>query len=214
MKAGFYPKLAWDGIRKNKRLYFPYILTGAVMVMMYYILSYLIESPALAQMPGGSVLMSLLPLGCVVILAFSLLFLFYSNSFLIRQRYREFGLYNILGMDKRNISKVMFWECLMVAVIAIVMGMAAGIMLSKAAELVLLYLLDMDVSFEFSIGKTSLWQTPLFFGIIFFLLLLNSLIKVRRSKPLELMKANKVGEKLPKRIWIEAVIGVILLGAA
>ncbi len=159
MRAGFYPKLAWDSIRKNKRLYFPYILTGAVMVMMYYILSFLTESPALAQMPGGSVLMSLLPLGCVVIAAFSLLFLFYTNSFLIRQRYREFGLYNILGMDKRNISKVMLWECLMVAVIAIVSGMIASIMLSKAAELILLNLLGMDVSFEFSIGKTFLWQT-------------------------------------------------------
>ena len=110
MKAGFYPKIAWDGIRKNKRLYFPYILTGGVMVMMYYILSFMIESPALAQMPGGSVLMTVLPLGCIVIAVFSLLFLFYTNSFLIKQRYREFGLYNILGMDKRNISKVMIWE--------------------------------------------------------------------------------------------------------
>lgn len=101
MKAGFYPKIAWDGIRKNKRLYIPYILTGCVMVMMYYILSFMIESPALAQMPGGSVLMSLLPMGCGVIAVFSVLFLFYTNSFLIKQRYREFGLYNILGM-KRN----------------------------------------------------------------------------------------------------------------
>lgn len=75
MKTGFYSKLAWEGIRKNKRLYFPYILTGSVMVMMYYILSFLVESPALAQMRGGSVLMSVLPLGCVVIAVFSLLFL-------------------------------------------------------------------------------------------------------------------------------------------
>ena len=85
MRAGFYPKIAWEGIRKNKRLYFPYILTGGVMVMMYYILSYLIESPALAHMPGGSILMTILPLGCVVIAVFSLLFLFYTNSFLIKQ---------------------------------------------------------------------------------------------------------------------------------
>lgn len=214
MKTGFYPKLAWDGIRKNKRLYFPYLLTGGVMVMMYYILSYLIESPALSHVPGGSVMMTLLPLGCGVIAIFSLLFLFYSNSFLIRQRYREFGLYNILGMDKRNISKIMIWECLVVAVIAIGSGMVAGIALSKAAELVLLNLVGMEVTFALSIGVASLWQTPLVFGGIYFLLLLNSLIKVRRSKPLELMKADKVGEKLPKRIWVEAIIGVIFLGAA
>lgn len=99
MRVSLYSRLAWEGIRKNKKLYIPYILTGSVMVMMYYILSYLIESPTI-----------MLTLGCIVIAVFSLLFLFYTNSFLIRQRYREFGLYNILGMDKKNISKLMVWE--------------------------------------------------------------------------------------------------------
>ena len=165
MKAGFYPKIAWDGIRKKTRLYFPYILTGCVMVMMYYILSFMIESPALAQMPGGSVLMSLLPMGCGVIAVFSVLFLFYTNSFLIKQRYCEFGLYNILGMDKRNISKVMVWETLFVALFAIGSGLVAGVILSKAAELVLLNLLNMDVTYTFSIGVKSMRDTPLiYFG--------------------------------------------------
>ena len=214
MRAGFYPKIAWDGIRKNKRLYFPYILTGGVMVMMYYILSFLIESPALAHMPGGSVLMSILPMGCVVIAVFSLLFLFYTNSFLIKQRYREFGLYNILGMDKRNISKIMVWETLFVAVFAIGSGLIAGIILSKAAELVLLNLLNMEVDFTLSIGLISLRQTPLIYGGIYLLLLFNSLIKVGRSKPLELMQSSKVGERIPKRNWIYGVVGVVLLGAA
>ena len=195
MKAGFYAKIAWDGIRKNKRLYFPYILTGGVMVMMYYILSFMIESPALAQMPGGSVLMTVLPLGCIVIAVFSLLFLFYTNSFLIKQRYREFGLYNILGMDKRNIGKVMIWETLFVALFAIGSGLIIGIILSKAAELVLLNLLNMDVTYSFSIGVKTLRDTPLIYGGIYLLLLVNSLIKVGRSKPLELMQSNKVGER-------------------
>lgn len=214
MKAGFYPKLAWDGIRKNKRLYFPYILTGGVMVMMYYILSYLIESPALAQMPGGSILMTVLPLGCAVIAIFSLLFLFYTNSFLIKQRYREFGLYNILGMDKRNISKIMVWETLFVAVIAIASGLIAGIVLSKAAELVLLNLLKMEITYTFSIGLVTLRQATLIYGGIYLLLLFNSLIKVGRSKPLELMQSSKVGERIPKRNWIFGAVGVVLLGAA
>ena len=214
MRAGFYPKLAWEGIRKNKRLYFPYILTGCVMVMMYYILSFLVESPALAQMPGGSVLMTVLPLGCVVIAVFSLLFLFYTNSFLIKQRYREFGLYNILGMDKRNISKIMVWETLFVAILAIASGLIAGIVLSKAAELVLLNLLDMDITYNLSIGVKTLRDTPLLYGGIYLLLLFNSLIKVRRSKPLELMQTSKVGERIPKRNWIYALGGVIALGSA
>lgn len=214
MQLGFYPKLAWEGICKNKRLYFPYILTGAVMVMMYYILSFLVESPALAQMAGGSILKTLLPLGCAVIAIFSLLFLFYTNSFLIRQRYREFGLYNILGMDKRNISKIMVWESLFVALISIASGLVVGMILSKAAELILLNLLNMDVTYELSIGIISLRQTPMVYGAIYLLLLVNSLIKVRRLKPLELMKSNKMGEKIPKRIWIDTVIGVAFLGVA
>lgn len=214
MKAGFYPKIAWDGIRKNKRLYFPYILTGGVMVMMYYILSFLIESPALAQMPGGSVLMTVLPLGCVVIAVFSLLFLFYTNSFLIKQRYREFGLYNILGMDKHNISKIMVWETLFVAILAIAFGLIAGIVLSKAAELVLLNLLDMDITYNLSIGVKTLRDTPLLYGGIYLLLLFNSLIKVRRSKPLELMQTSKVGERIPKRNWLYGAAGVVLLAVA
>lgn len=214
MKAGFYVKLAWDGIRKNKRLYLPYMLTGGVMVMMYYILSFLTESPTIQHMPGGSTLMSMLPLGCIVISIFSLLFLFYTNSFLIRQRYREFGLYNILGMDKKNIGRIMIWECIIVGIISIIPGLAAGITLSKTAELVLLKLVNAPVTYELSIGVKSLWKTPLIYSGIYFLLLINSLIRVWRSKPLELLKSNREGEKIPKLIWLHAVIGVILLGTA
>ena len=100
MSIGFYSKLAWEGIRKNIKMYFPYFLTGSVMVMMFYILSFLTESPAILNMRGGDVLSIVLPLGCGVIAVFSVIFLFYTNSFLIRFRYREFGLYNVLGMDK------------------------------------------------------------------------------------------------------------------
>lgn len=214
MKTGFYSKLAWEGIRKNRRLYFPYILIGAVMVMMFYILSFLSELPALEGMGGGSVLKELLPLGSAVISIFSLLFLFYTNSFLIRGRYREFGLYNVLGMDKRNIGKIMLRECLVVGVAATGSGLIAGIALSKAAELVLLNMLRLEVNYKLTVGLEALRQTLLVFGGIYFLLLINSLIRVKRAKPLELMKADSVGERLPKRIWVEAVIGVIFLGSA
>lgn len=214
MKSGFYSKLAWEGVQKNRRIYFPYILTGSVMVMMYYILSFLIESPALEHMPGGSTLISMLASGCSVIMIFSFLFLFYTNSFLIRQRYREFGLYNILGMDKRNISRVMVWETMYTALIAILTGLLAGIALSKTAELILLNILEMEVNFSLSIGLLSLRNTILIFCGIYLFLLIYSLIKVAYSKPLELMHSNRVGEKIPKFTWIYAMIGVILLGIA
>ena len=214
MKMMLYPKLAWEAIGKNKRMYIPYILSGSVMVMMFYILSFLTESPALSNMSGGSVLMSMLPLASGVIAAFSLLFLFYTNSFLIKQRYREFALYNILGMNKKNISKIMLWESLFVTVIAIGAGLFAGIALSKASELVLLNLLSMEVSFELSIGFAALGDTVLIYAGIYLLLFFNSLIKVSRSRPLELMQSSKAGERIPKRVWIDAVIGVLFLGAA
>lgn len=214
MNIGFYPKIAWDGIRKNKRLYLPYMLIGSVMVMMYYILSFLTESPALEHMNGGTTLMSILKVGCGVIAVFAVLFLFYTNSFLVKQRYREFGLYNVLGMNKRNISRVMLWETLFSAVIVIALGLASGIALSKTAELVLLNMLNMAVTFRFSIGFLSLRDTTLLFTIIYFLLLLNSIIKVRRSKPIELLRSSKTGEKTPKFAWLSGLIGVILLGIA
>ncbi len=214
MKAGFYPKLAWEGIQKNKRLYVPYILTGCMMVMMFYILGFLMESPALGSMKGGSVLMTVLPLGCMVIAIFSVLFLFYTNSFLIRQRYREFGLYNILGMDKKNIGRIMVWESLYVAVLAVGIGVIAGIVLSKGAELVLLNLLNMEISYSLSIGKKALALTPAVYGVIYILLLFNSLIRVGCSKPLELMQSNRAGERTPKCTWLFAVVGVGLLAMA
>lgn len=115
MKGLFFPKLAMDGIRKNKRMYIPYILTGSLMVMIYYILQALIKNPALGQMQGGSVIQgTILSLGSGVIAFFSILFLFYTNSFLIRLRNREFGLYNILGMGKRGIGRIIVWESLFV----------------------------------------------------------------------------------------------------
>ncbi len=214
MRAGFYPKLAWEGIRKNRRFYFPYLLTGCVMVMMFYILRALMDSPSLAQMKGGSVLMSVLPLGCIVIGVFSLLFLFYTNSFLIKQRYREFGLYNVLGMDKGNIRRIMRWEALFVALLALAGGLAAGLLFSKAAELVLLNLLGMNIGFDLSLSVKALGQTVLVYGAIYLLLLFNSVLRVGRSQPLELLQSSHTGERIPKRTWLFAVAGAALLAMA
>lgn len=211
MKKSFYPKLAWDAIRKNKRMYVPYILTGSIMIMMFYILSSLIESPTLADIHGGSFLMDLLPLGCSVIAIFSLIFLFYTNSFLIRQRYREFGLYNILGMDKHNISRLMIWETFYTGAIALGIGISSGLAFSKVAELILLNILDLEISFAIHIGRTSILQTTVLYILIYIVLLINALIKIRRSKPLELMQSSRVGEKKLKCNWLFALIGVVLL---
>ncbi len=214
MKIAFFPKLAADGIRKNRRIYFPYILMGSLMVMMYYILSFLTENSALKQMRGGSVLSSILPLGGGVIAFFSVLFLFYTNSFLIRQRNREFGLYNILGMGKRGIGRIIFWESVFVGLLAILSGLVSGIILAKIAELGFVNLLHLDVSYKLSVGITSLRRTALLYSGIYILLLISSVIRVRCKKPVDLLKSNREGEKPPKGNWLFAFAGLLCLGIA
>lgn len=214
MKTQLYPKLALDGMRKNKRLYVPYILMGSIMVMMFYIVSALSESPALLEMRGGSIIQTVLPLGAGVIGIFSLLFLFYTNSFILRQRNREFGLYNVLGMDKRHISRIILWESLAVAVISLVSGLLLGILLSKLAEVAVLDLLHVEVSYKLNIGTLALLKTAAVYGGIYLLLLLHALHKVRTSKPLELLHSSRVGEKPAKANWLVAALGLLLLGSA
>ena len=146
MKQSFYPKLAWTGIRKNKRLYTPYILTCIGMVIMFYIMSFLSTSDVLQSMPGGDTMQAMLDLGCGVIGFFALIFLFYTNSFLIRRRKKEIGLYNILGMGKWNLAGVLFWETVMIAGISLASGLLFGIVFSKIAELGMVNILGSQVT--------------------------------------------------------------------
>ena len=126
MRAGFYPHLAANGIKKNKKLYLPYIFTCAGMIMMNYIISFLATSPQITGMRGGESVQLMLTMGIWVIGIFSLIFLFYTNSFLMRRRKKELGLYNILGMNKKNIGRILLWETVMIAAISIVTGLLGG----------------------------------------------------------------------------------------
>ncbi len=214
MKTGFYPKLAWEGIRKNKQLYTPYIFTCIGMVMMYYIVCFLSTSPTLKEMPGSITIRSMLGMGGGVIAVFSLLFLFYSNSFLLRRRKREFGLYNILGMGKWNISRIIFWEVLIVAGIALLGGLGIGIALSKLFELALVNMMQGEIRFAFSVSLKSICSAILVFGGIFGLLFLNALRQISLSKPVELLRSERTGEKPPKANWLAGLLGAVVLAAA
>lgn len=214
MRTHLYSKLACEGIRQNKRLYIPYILTGSLMVMMYYIVSFLSVSPALSTMKGGATLSLLLPLGSWVIAIFSVIFLFYTNSFLLRQRNKEFGLYNILGMDKKNIRKIMLWENGMIAGIAIFVGLFLGIAFSKLSETGLCNLLGLGVNYQLSISGAGVWKTVALYLGIYLCLLFNSVLRVNCLNPLQLLQSDRVGEKAPKANWFFAVAGVLLLAVA
>ncbi|MCI8336840.1 MAG: ABC transporter permease [Peptococcaceae bacterium] len=214
MKKSVYLQLAIDGIRKNRRLYLPYMLTGAIMMMMFYILAFLATSPLLSHMRGGTPLSIILPMGTTVIAVFSLLFLFYSQSFLIRQRNKEFGLYHVLGMDKWNICRILFWENLLVAVCSIVSGVALGIAFSKIAEVSLLNILREEIDYHLSVGLGALIETVRIFGLIYLLLFVYAQVRVYFSNSLELLLSAKTGECPPKGNWLFALIGAVVLGIA
>lgn len=214
MKIMFFPRLAWTGIRTNRKLYLPYLLSCCGMVMMYYIMHALSISSLISEMAGGTSMGFILALGKFVIALFALIFLFYTNTFLLRRRYKEFGLYSVLGMDKRGISRVIFWETLIIGIGSILIGLVLGIIFSKYAELGLLRAIGKEVDYRFRISFSAVWMTFLIFGIIDLFLLLRSLWKVARSNPMELLRSENAGEKSPKANWVLAVLGVLLLGVA
>lgn len=214
MRIGFYPKLATDGIRKNKRMYLPYILTCIGMVMMYYIIVFLENSGAISSMPGSGTVVGMLHFGGNIIAVFAGCFLFYTNSFLLRRRKKEFGLYNMLGMGKRHIAVVLFWENLLVYLLSLAAGLACGIAFSKLAELGLVNVMRGTATYRFSLSGEAIVKSAAVFGVIFFLLFVNALRQIRFSTALALLRSENVGEKPPKANWIFGTVGIVLLGAA
>lgn len=214
MKGLLSIRLAWSGIQKNRKLYLPYCLTIIGMVMMSYIMQALSYAPALHAMKGGSNLEAILSLGKLVIAVFAGIFLLYTNSFLIRRRYREFGLYNVLGMDKNALCRVAFWENLIVAVIGLAVGLALGTLLYKLAELGLVNMVQGQVDDSIVVEPESLEFTLVIFAVIFALIMIRSLIQVRHTRPLELLRSESAGEKPPKANYLLGFLGVALLAGA
>lgn len=214
MKSGFYPKLAWSGIRKNGKFYIPYILTGVGMVTMYYIISFLSWSPLITSLKGGASLSAMLYLGSHIIVIFSAIFLFYTNSFIIKRRKKEFGLYNILGMGKWNIGRILFCESLITAFISCLSGIVIGITLSKFFELALLNIMRAEINFAVTVSFRSILNIVFWFAVIYFLIFLNDLRQLRHTNPSDLLKSENAGEKPPKANWFFGVAGVAVLAAA
>lgn len=213
MSKLFYAKLAVINIKNNGKTYFPYILTCISTIIMFYILCSISVNDGLNNMSGGGSLRAILILGDFVIGLFSIIFLFYTNSFLIKRRKKELGLYNILGMEKRHIAKVLIWETFFVTIISIVVGLIGGILLSKLMFLVLLKILNFKVPMGFFISIQSLIVTTILFAVIFVLTLINNLRQIHLAKPIELLKGGEIGEKEPKTKWILTLLGVLCLTA-
>lgn len=214
MKFGFYPKLALTGMGKNKKIYLPYFFTCSSMITVFYIVCFLSSSETIHSMPAGAPLQSVLSLGIGVIGFFSCIFLFYTNSFLIRRRKKEFGLYNILGMGKRNLARILIWETLFLYAVSLLLGSFCGILFSKAAELCVTKILNQEASAVFSVSIPLLYRTAAGFGGIFFLILLNALRQIHLSNPAELLRSENVGEKPPRANWLLALAGLLTLCGA
>ena len=214
VKKGLYPTLAINGIKKNKTLYMPYILTCIGMIMMYYIISFLSNSAPVSELRGGSTVQVTLQFGSGVIGVFSLIFLFYTNSFLMRRRKKEFGLYNILGMNKWNIAAILVWETLIIFAGSFICGTVLGVAVSKLAELGLVNMMRGDVAYPLTISVKSIVNALILFGVIFALILINTLRQIHTANPIALLRSENVGEKPPKANWFLGIAGVILLAGA
>ena len=214
MKGGLYIRLAASGISKNRKLYFPYLTTCICMVMMFYIVTFLAGSRNLKNLPGAETLQTLLGLGVFVIGLFSVIFLNYTDSFLFRRRQKEFGLYNILGMGKGNLVKILVWENLITAVASIVLGMVFGILFSRLAELLAARIISGDIGFGFTVEPVAVRWTAVLFAVIFLLITLRMMVKIYSSRPVEMLRSEKVGEKPPKANWLFALLGVVILAGA
>ena len=213
MKLSLYARLAAQNIRKSRRLYVPYLLSGVCMVMIFYVLSALTGDPALLSMSGGGQMAMLLTLGVYVMMLFSALFLLYTSSFLMKQRGRELSLYNMLGMSKRHIVCIVFFETLFCAGICIGAGLALGVLTSKAFQLSLLRLMGSPVSPDFTVAPSLLGTTALTFLAIFLLIFLRGAVSVLRCNPVELMRKSRAGEKPPRANAIKALLGIAMLAA-
>lgn len=212
MRKGFYFKLALSNIRKNAQTYVPYLLTGIASVMMYYIICSLSKNEDFMSMKGGAQMNWILQTGTVVVGFFAFIFLFYTNSFLIKRRKKELGLYNILGMEKRHIFKVLTYETLMIAVVAITLGIVGGLLFSKLVFLGMLRILSLQATFGFPVSLPSVRNTAILFAVIYICTLLSNLRQIHLSKPVELLRGGRVGEREPKAKFLVTILGLLSLG--
>ena len=216
--SGLFPKLAAQSIRNNRKFYLPYILALLGDVAAIYIMSALVKDPGAVNItpgrPNGYLYVSMfMNIGMFIAFLFSAVFVLYINGFLMKQRKKELGLYNILGMGKQHIAVVLVIETLMIGVLGIGGGILTGVILHKLMSLFLHQMMRMPVPFGFYISWDGMIQTAVLFAGLLAMTLLVNLNKVRVSKPIELLHGGNVGEREPKTRWLMTLLGVVTLGA-
>ena len=208
-----YPGMAFSNIIKNRRVYLPYMIACTFTTAIYYIICSLGDNSSLTELWGGNIIRTYMGVGQLIVSIFAVIFLFYVNSFLLKRRQSEFGLYNILGMEKRHIAKIIAFETLYTYMAVAVCGTVFGILLDKLIYLILLKMLGAAVPVGFYISGSAIAKSLILTGAIFVLMLLNSIRLIHKARPVELLRSDSAGEREPKAKWALALLGVILLGA-
>ncbi|MGI6256783.1 MAG: ABC transporter permease [Anaerovoracaceae bacterium] len=213
MRRGFTIKLALTNIKKNRKFYLPYILASVGIISIFYIMLYLATNSGLKNLPQSGFVGIFLVLGSIIVGIFSLIFLFYINSFLMKRRNKEIGMYNILGMEKRHIARLLLVESLMTTAISVAGGLLLGILFSKVFFLAYCHLLQTNVPVSDLISVGAVFITAVVFTIFFTLILIKNQMALALSRPIDLLKGGNVGEREPKTRVIPSLLGVICLAA-
>lgn len=209
MARNIYAKLAVTNLKNNRKTYMPYILTSMLMVMMFYMFDALTKSKDLRM----ETLRLCLQYATGVMVVFSVIFFFYTNSFLMKQRKNEIGVYNVLGMGKRHIAKMMAVETVIIAGVSMIGGLILGIIFGKMMYLILLKILHSGVEMKFAVSMAAIKDCLVLFLIIFMLTFIYNLLQVQLANPMELLRGSSQGEKEPKTRWLLAFVGVLALGS-
>lgn len=209
-----YFKLAKTNLSNNKPFYIPYIISSIITVAMLYMMSFLSDNKGLNKIMGADSLATIFRLGVGIIVIFSYIFLFYTNSFIIKRRKKEIGVYNILGMEKRHLSKVLFVETIYSAIISLVCGIIVGIAFSKFILMVLYGIIGIHKTVEFFVNIHGIILCVVSFGILFLLTFLYNFMQIKLANPIELLRGTSVGEREPKTKILMTIIGVVCLAIA
>lgn len=212
MSRAFYLNLAVDNLKKNARTIIPYILTSVLTTMMLYMVVSLANNPHLNEIVGGASIKQLLGFGTVIIEIFAFIFLFYTHSFLIKRRQKEFALFSILGMEKKHLARVLFYETLITLLVSLILGIGLGVLLDKAMFLVIAKMIGADIILGFYFSFIGMRQCVLVIGLIYVLIYFYSMIRIHISSPIELLHSDHMGEKEPKAKWFLSIIGILCLG--
>lgn len=212
MTGGLFARLAVTNIRKNRKIYAPYIFACVGVVMMFYIICSLSYDPDILDFFCGDSLMIILRMGCIVVGIFAVIFLFYTSSFLMKRRKTELGLYNVLGLGKGHIAKVLAWETLVVWGESTVLGLISGMIFGKLAQVCLLRMMGGGVNYNFNLSAMAMAVTAALFAGIFGFIYIKNVIEIYRMKTIDLLYSAKQGEKKPRANYVLAIAGVIMLG--